>query len=139
MPVSYTHLFLIIPHEFSLNAYKFILDDGRILKGLLNSIKVTLAGTAVAMALSATFAYPLSRKDFNGRATILNMVIVTMVFSGGLIPNYLLVKSLNMIDSYAALDVYKRQLPTPGREISENCKMSVSDIICISSQVKTGV
>lgn len=99
----YERPFLIIPHEFSLNAYKFILDDGRILKGLLNSIKVTLAGTAVAMALSATFAYPLSRKDFNGRATILNMVIVTMVFSGGLIPNYLLVKSLNMIDSYAAL------------------------------------
>ena len=99
----YERPFLIIPHEFSLMHISLSWMTALILKGLLNSIEVTLAGTVVAMALSATFAYPLSRRDFNGRATILNMVIVTMAFSGGLIPNYLLVKSLNMIDSYAVL------------------------------------
>ncbi|MBQ8637680.1 MAG: ABC transporter permease subunit [Lachnospiraceae bacterium] len=99
----YERPFLIIPRTFSLNAYKFIIDDGRIIQGLKNSVLVTFLGTAVAMGLSSTFAYPLSRKDFVGRTAVLNMVIVTMVFSGGIIPNYLLVKSLNLIDSYGAL------------------------------------
>ncbi len=95
--------FLIVPTEFSVNAYKFIIDDGRIFNGLKNSILVTIWGTLLAMAMTTTFAYPLSRSDFRGRNLSLNLVIVTMVFSGGMIPGYLLVKSLGMLDSYWAL------------------------------------
>lgn len=95
--------FLIVPSEFSLNAYKFIIDDGRIFNGLKNSIIVTVWGTILAMVMTTTFAYPLSRSDFRGRNLSLNLVIVTMVFSGGMIPGYLLVKSLGMLNSYWAL------------------------------------
>lgn len=95
--------FLIVPSEFSLNAYKFIIDDGRIFNGLKNSIIVTVWGTILAMVMTTTFAYPLSRNDFRGRNLALNLVIVTMVFSGGMIPGYLLVKSLGMLNSYWAL------------------------------------
>ena len=95
--------FLIVPSEFSLNAYKFIIDDGRIFNGLKNSIIVTVWGTILAMVMTTTFAYPLSRSDFRGRNLALNLVIVTMVFSGGMIPGYLLVKSLGMLNSYWAL------------------------------------
>ena len=95
--------FLIVPSEFSLNAFKFIIDDGRIFNGLKNSIIVTVWGTILAMVMTTTFAYPLSRSDFRGRNLSLNLVIVTMVFSGGMIPGYLLVKSLGMLDSYWAL------------------------------------
>lgn len=95
--------FLIVPSEFSLNAYKFIIDDGRIFNGLKNSIIVTVWGTILAMVMTTTFAYPLSRSDFRGRNLSLNLVIVTMVFSGGMIPGYLLVKSLGMLESYWAL------------------------------------
>ena len=94
---------MIVPTEFSVNAYKFIIDDGRIFNGLKNSILVTIWGTLLAMAMTTTFAYPLSRSDFRGRNLSLNLVIVTMVFSGGMIPGYLLVKSLGMLDSYWAL------------------------------------
>ena len=95
--------FLIVPSEFSLNAYKFIIDDGRIFNGLKNSIIVTVWGTILAMVMTTTFAYPLSGSDFRGRNLALNLVIVTMVFSGGMIPGYLLVKSLGMLNSYWAL------------------------------------
>ena len=84
--------FLIVPTEFSVNAYKFIIDDGRIFNGLKNSILVTIWGTLLAMAMTTTFAYTLFRSDFRGRNLSLNLVIVTMVFSGGMIPGYLLVK-----------------------------------------------
>ena len=95
--------FFIIPHEFSLNAYKYIITSGDIFKGLKNSIFLTVVGTFVDMALTTTFAYPLARKDFKGRTTALNLVIVTMLFSGGMIPSYLLVSSLGLLNSYGAL------------------------------------
>ncbi len=95
--------FLIIPTVFSTNAYKFIIEDGRILNGMKNSVIVTVLGTVLAMFFTTTFAYPLSKRDFQGRSLVLNLVIVTMVFSGGMIPSFLLIKALGMLDSYAAL------------------------------------
>ena len=95
--------FFIIPREFSLNAYRYIMESGDIFKGLKNSVFLTVAGTLTNMAMTTTFAYPLSRKDFRGRNIYLNLVIVTMLFSGGMIPNYLLVNELGLLDSYGAL------------------------------------
>ena len=97
--------FLIIPTVFSTNAYKFIIEDGRILNGMKNSVIVTVLGTVLAMFFTTTFAYPLSKRDFQGRSLVLNLVIVTMVFSGGMIPSFLLIKALGMLDSYAALTI----------------------------------
>ncbi|MGB8454730.1 MAG: carbohydrate ABC transporter permease [Anaerocolumna sp.] len=95
--------FFIIPKEISVNAYRYIGKAGDIFKGLKNSILVTVVGTFLDMAFTTTFAYPLSRSDFKRRNGILNMVIVTMVFSGGMIPSYLLVSNLGLIGSYGAL------------------------------------
>ncbi len=97
--------FFLIPSEFSDNAYRYILKTGDIFRGLKNSIFVTVVGTVIDMAFTTTFAYPLARSDFKHRIGILNFVIVTMVFSGGMIPSYLVVQKLGMLNSYAALVV----------------------------------
>lgn len=95
--------FFIIPHTFSLNAYKYILADGSIFRGLLNSMFVMISGTFVNMLFTTTLAYPLSKSWLKGRNLVLNIIIVTMLFSGGMIPNYIVVKNLNLLDSYFAL------------------------------------
>ena len=59
--------FFIIPSEFSLNAYQYLLKTGDVFKGLKNSLIVTVVGTFINMFFSCTLAYPLSRKYFRGR------------------------------------------------------------------------
>ncbi len=96
--------FFIIPTDISINAYKFILRDGAIFRGLANSLLVTIVGTAINMAFSTTLAYPLARPDFRWRNGITNMVIVTMLFSGGMVPGYILVVNiLHLKNTYWAL------------------------------------
>ncbi len=95
--------FFILPTEISTNAYQYITRTGEIFRGLRNSLLLTLVGTFTNMFFTTTFAYPLSRKDFKGRNLILNLVIVTMLFSGGMIPTFLLVKQLNLYNSYWSL------------------------------------
>ena len=95
--------FFIIPTEISLNAYKYIVRTGEVFRGLKNSLILTIVGTAANMFFTTTFAYPLSKAHLRGRNFILNMVIVTMLFSGGLIPTFLLVKEIGLYNSFAAL------------------------------------
>lgn len=95
--------FFIVPRVWSLNAYEYSVNNGNILQGLWNSIKLTLMGTATSMVLSLLFAYPLSKKHLRGRTLILNLVIVTMLFSGGMIPTYLVLNAYGLYDSYWAL------------------------------------
>ncbi len=95
--------FFLIPKDISLNAYRYILETGEVFKGLKNSVLVTLLGTLIAMFCTCTFAYPLSRGDFRGRNVLLNLVIITMVFSGGMIPTYLVVQKLGLTNSFGSL------------------------------------
>jgi putative aldouronate transport system permease protein len=95
--------FFIIPTEFSLNAYQYIIKTGEVFKGLGNSVFLTVTGTAVQMFFTTTFAYPLSKTHFKARNLVLNLVIVTMLFSGGMIPTFLWVKQLGLYNSYWAL------------------------------------
>lgn len=95
--------FFIIPHDISFNAYKYIIKDGSIFRGLVNSFFIMITGTFVNMLFTATMAYPLSKSWLKGRNLVLNVIIVTMLFSGGMIPNYLVVKNLQLLDSYWAL------------------------------------
>lgn len=97
--------FFIIPKDFSLNAYQYIWKTGTIFRGIRNSLIVTIFGTGVNMVFTTIFAYPLSKKHLRGRNTILNFVIITMLFSGGLIPSYLLIRNLHWLDSYLALTI----------------------------------
>ena len=95
--------FFIIPTEFSLNAYKYIIRTGDVFKGLKNSVIVTVIGTAINMFFTTTLAYPLSRSYLRGRNFFINMVIITMLFSGGMVPSYLVVSSLGLTNSFWAL------------------------------------
>jgi putative aldouronate transport system permease protein len=95
--------FFIIPTTISLNAYTYAIRTANILRGLKNSIILTAAGTLMCMLFSLTFAYPLSKKHFRGRNAVMNIVIVTMFFSGGMIPSFLVNRAYGLYDSYWAL------------------------------------
>jgi putative aldouronate transport system permease protein len=95
--------FFIIPTTFSLNAYRYAIKTANILRGLRNSIILTAAGTFMCMLFSLTFAYPLSKSHFRGRNWIMNVVIVTMFFGGGMIPSFIVYRSYGLYDTYWAL------------------------------------
>ncbi len=95
--------FFIIPSVWSLNAYNYAIRTANILRGLWNSIKLTALGTFMCMFFSLIFAYPLSKSHFRGRNWIMNLVIVTMLFGGGMIPTYIVVSTYGLLDTYWAL------------------------------------
>ena len=95
--------FFIIPTQVSLNAYQYAIRTANILRGLKNSIILTIMGTVMCMLFSLSFAYPLSKMHFRGRNWIMNMVIVTMLFSGGMIPSYMVINAYGLYDTYWAL------------------------------------
>ncbi|HWJ78756.1 MAG TPA: carbohydrate ABC transporter permease [Niallia sp.] len=98
-----TRSFFIWPEEFTLDAYKYIFSTGTFTRSILVSVGVTLVGTLVCLFFTFTMAYPLSRKNLMGRNLFMNMVVFSMLFSGGMIPTYIVVKSLGLLDSYWAL------------------------------------
>ncbi len=95
--------FFIIPSQWSINAYRYAIETANILRGLRNSICITVLGTVSCMVFSLTFAYPLSKGHFRGRNWLMNMVIFTMLFGGGMIPTYLVIQAYGLLDSWWAL------------------------------------
>lgn len=83
-----------------MDAYRYILSTPTIFKGLGVSIGVTLVGTVVSMVLTSLMAYGLSRKYLYGRDFINFVIVFSMLFSGGMIPTFLVVKYFGLIDSY---------------------------------------
>lgn len=95
-----TYGFPIIPHDFTTKAYKMVLGDSQIFKAYGVTIFTTVVGTLFSMLLTITMAYPLSLKKVRFRNAITFYVYFTMLFSGGLVPSYLLItKTLGMKDS----------------------------------------
>ncbi|WP_449539323.1 carbohydrate ABC transporter permease [Ferdinandcohnia sp. Marseille-Q9671] len=95
--------FVLFPTVFSLDAYSYIFSTNTIFKALGVSIGVTLVGTLWSMFISLLTAYGLSRRDLVGRRQIMFLFVFTMLFSGGMIPTFMIVKSTGLLDSYAAL------------------------------------
>jgi multiple sugar transport system permease protein/putative aldouronate transport system permease protein len=91
------------PVDFSIEAYKKIFDYSSIWTGYGNTIFYTVVGTVVNVLMTLIAAYPLSRRDLYGRNVIVGLFLFTLFFSGGLIPSYLLVKDLGMLNTRAAL------------------------------------
>lgn len=87
----------------SLEGYKRIISDNRIWSGYLNTIIYTAVGTTINVVITMMIAYPLSRRSFSGRKAITLFLLVPMYFSGGMIPQYLLVKSLDLLDTRAVM------------------------------------
>lgn len=93
----------LLPVEPSLKAYEAVFGYESIMIGYGNSIIYTILGTMANLLLTTLCAFCLSRKDFYGRKVVGGMVLFTMLFNAGLIPNYLLIKNLNWLDSIWAL------------------------------------
>lgn len=93
----------LIPNGFSLETYRYAFKKEILLTGFLNSVFLAVVGTALDMAFSVLLAYPLSREDFPGKKLIHGYVIFPMLFSGGMIPTYLVIKSLGLLNSLWSL------------------------------------
>jgi putative aldouronate transport system permease protein len=95
--------FFILPHSFTTAAYKYIFSTDTILRSIWNSVYITAVGTLVNLFFTVTMAYALSKRGLTGRNAVLNMVVFSMLFGGGLIPTYIVVRELQLLDTYWAL------------------------------------
>jgi len=93
---------VIIPENPTLNSYKTIFAGGVVTRAAMVSIAITVIGTIVSMVLTVGMAYGLSRKIVGGRI-ILIIALTTLLFTPGIIPNYLAVKQYGLLNSYASL------------------------------------
>ncbi|MBD3918956.1 carbohydrate ABC transporter permease [Paenibacillus sp. PR3] len=95
--------FVLIPTQWSFDAYTFIFSTNTIMRAMAVSVGVTLFGTLFSMLLTSLMAYGLARRDLDGRRFLNLFVVITMLFHGGLIPTFIVVKNLGLINSYASL------------------------------------
>ena len=93
----------LLPSGFTMNGYKAVFADDSILLGYWNSIKYTVIGTLYSVALIYLVAYPLSCKDLPGNKLISIFFVITMYFSGGLIPTYLIVRNTGIMQTIFAM------------------------------------
>ena len=115
----------LIPVEFTLDGYKKVFANDSLIRGFLNSLLYTFLGTVIPVTLQMLCAYPLSRRDFKGRKFLNIFLTLTMFISGGMIPTYLLISKLQMLDTMWAIII-------PG------C-VSVSNIIVIRTYMSTSI
>ena len=91
------------PVEFSLNSYGEVFKDASIFRALVFSLFLTAGFAAVAMVLNVCCAYPLTRREMKGRNFFMTAILITMYFSGGILPLYVLLKTLGMLNTVWAL------------------------------------
>ncbi len=94
---------LLAPKGFNLGAYKLVFKNPNILNGYLNTILYVVLGTTINIIMTVLSAYVLSRKDFLFRKPLMFLAIITMYFSGGMIPLYLQVMRLKMLNTIWAI------------------------------------
>ena len=91
------------PVDFSLAGYRVIFQSSYIMRGFYNSVVYTLLGTVISVTLTLFAGYPLARKDLKIRGVVMFLFTVTMFFSGGMIPTYLVVSKLHLINTIWAM------------------------------------
>jgi putative aldouronate transport system permease protein len=91
---------VIIPVKFNLEAYIKVFENNEIMTGYKNTIIYTIVGTSINVLLTIMAAYPLSKRSFYGRNLLTALFTFTMFFSGGMIPTYLIVKQMNLLDNF---------------------------------------
>ncbi|OMF38011.1 ABC transporter permease [Paenibacillus sp. FSL H8-0548] len=89
----------LFPIDWTVMNYQVILGDGSIWRAFMVSILITVVGTLINLIFTASLAYPLSRQEYSIRKVILILILVTMIFQAPLIPNYMVIKNLQLIDS----------------------------------------
>lgn len=93
----------ILPLEIDLTAYKSVFGNAQMIRSLFFTIVLVILFTGLSMTMTVMAAYPLTKKGLKGRDFFLFVIVVTMFFSGGMIPDYMLVKNLNLLDTIWAL------------------------------------
>jgi len=94
---------LLIPKQFTTVSYRALLEHKEIWSGYANTIFYTVVGTLINLVLSVCCAYPLSQKDFMPKHIFMMLILITMYFNGGLVPTYLVVKQLGLVDTRWAM------------------------------------
>ncbi|MBD0384813.1 carbohydrate ABC transporter permease [Paenibacillus sedimenti] len=98
-----TRGFFIIPREWTWDAYLYLLKNDSFANSFKNAVIITVVGTAISISVTTLMAYGLSKKWIKGRNVINFMVVFTMLFSGGLIPTYLVIRQFGLIDTFWSL------------------------------------
>lgn len=93
----------LLPVDITTIGYEAVFQNQKIVTGFLNSVFYLVAGTALNLMMTMLAAYPLSRKEFYGKKLVTGIFVFTMYFSGGLVPSYLLMKNLGLLDTRAVL------------------------------------
>jgi putative aldouronate transport system permease protein len=91
--------FIIFPEHWSLDSYKYLLGTKTFLRSIGNSAYLAIVGTALSLIVTAALAYAISRSRLPGRKMFALMILLTILFSPGIIPNYLLVREMNLINN----------------------------------------
>lgn len=94
---------MIFPKQISLEAYQYIFASDDLITALKVTVLITLSGTLSSMFFSITGAYALSKRRMPGRNLFLTLILITMFFSGGIVPNFLLIKDLGIYDTLWSL------------------------------------
>ena len=98
-----TNDIILFPKGFNVESYVSVIKENRLTGGYVNTIVYTVVGTAINISLTATGAYALSCRKLKGRGVFTKFILFTMLFSGGLIPTYLVVSELELLDTLWAL------------------------------------
>lgn len=93
----------LFPVEFTVRGYQEVFANDSLMRGFLNTLFYTFLGTVIQVTLQMLCAYPLSRPDFKGRKFLNIFLTLTMFVSGGMIPTYLLISNLRMLDTIWAI------------------------------------
>lgn len=94
---------ILWPVDVTLRGYQAVFKNPKILTGFANSLFYMFVGTAINLVMTMLCAYPLSRKEFTARNKIAALFVFTMYFSGGLVPNYMIVSKLGLINTRWAM------------------------------------
>ncbi|MCD6343429.1 MAG: carbohydrate ABC transporter permease [Spirochaetaceae bacterium] len=101
----------LIPRGFTLSTYTSVLAIPKVYWGLLNSLFITAAGLVVNILLTSIGAYVLIKRNLVGRGFFMIMIVITMIFEGGLIPDYFLMRDLHLLNTYASVILFKAVNP----------------------------
>ncbi|GAA4508153.1 MULTISPECIES: carbohydrate ABC transporter permease [Nonomuraea] len=93
----------LIPRGFNLSTYEVLMSDPMFWTNYRNTVVYTVVATAIAMVMTTCYAYVLSKRHLKGRTVLIWIAVFTMIFSGGLIPNYVLINSLGLTNSIWAI------------------------------------
>ena len=110
---------MIWPRRFTAKAYKLVFQNSYFWRSYLNTIIVTVSSTVLSLAVTLLFAWPLARKELKGKPFLMAIMVFTMVFNAGMIPNYLNMQDLKLLDTLWVLIL-------PGTFNTFNCVIMMS-------------